>query len=122
MRKIKLDELPQLVNILKGEMSIIGPRPEVKEYTDYYEKDYQVILSVRPGLTDNAAIAYIDEEKLLAKSKDPHQTYVSIILKKKIELYNEYIEDISFLSDMRLIIKTIVYIVWSIVPIKKNSE
>lgn len=108
LRKYKLDELPQLINVLKGEMSFVGPRPEVEEYVKYYtEADRRIIHSVRPGITDPASIEFRDENDLLKDVADPEKEYISRILPRKIRLYRSYIEDRSFWMDIRLIAKTI---------------
>ena len=107
IRKTKIDELPQLLNVLKGDMSLVGPRPEVKKYVDIKEDKYKKILSIKPGITDNAAIEFIDEEEILAKYEDKEKAYIEQILPKKIELYNQYIDNISMKNDIKLILKTI---------------
>ncbi|MGB0425213.1 MAG: sugar transferase, partial [Flavobacteriales bacterium] len=106
LRKSKMDELPQLINILKGEMSWVGPRPEVPKYVSLYSEDQRRVLSVRPGLTDIASIEYIEESQMLAKSQNPEETYISEILPKKLELQLKYIENQSFTLDVSLIWKT----------------
>jgi len=108
LRKAKLDELPQLVNVLKGDMSLVGPRPEVPGYVSLYEPDYRRILSVRPGLTDFASLKYRDEASLLAASADPEQEYVNRILPDKIQLAVRYVDSSSLFLDMALIAKTVV--------------
>ena len=107
LRRLKLDELPQLLNVIKGEMSLVGPRPEVKRYINHYQLDYAGILRVKPGITDNAAIAFKHEEALLAGHDDVEAAYIQDILPKKIKMYHEYIKNISFMGDVRLIIKTL---------------
>ncbi len=107
IRKTKIDELPQLLNVLKGDMSLVGPRPEVRKYVDIKEKEYKKILSIKPGITDNAAIEFRDEEEILSKYKDKERAYIEEILPKKIELYNKYIDNISLQNDIKLILKTI---------------
>ena len=92
IRKYKLDELPQLINVLCGQMSLVGPRPEVRKYVDLYTPEQQKVLSVRPGITDYASIEYIDENKLLALSSDPDKTYIEEIMPAKIALNLRYIE------------------------------
>ena len=86
IRKFKLDELPQLWNVLIGDMSLVGPRPEVRRYVDLYTEKQRQVLSVRPGITDYASIEYIDENKLLAQAADPDKTYIEEIMPAKIEL------------------------------------
>ena len=92
IRKYKLDELPQLWNVFVGDMSLVGPRPEVRRYVDLYTEEQRKVLSVRPGITDYASIEYIDENRLLAQSKDPDKTYVEEIMPAKIALNMRYIE------------------------------
>ena len=111
LRKYKIDELPQLVNVLKGEMSLVGPRPEVPEYVNAYKKDYEKILKVKPGVTDFAALEYIDEEGLLKDTEDPEKVYLEKILPEKMKYYEKYIREMSFLTDLKLILKTILRIV-----------
>jgi lipopolysaccharide/colanic/teichoic acid biosynthesis glycosyltransferase len=107
LRQTKLDELPQLVNVLKGDMSLVGPRPEVPKYVAHYpEKLKGKLLSVRPGITDWATICYRNEETLLANSTDPEMTYISEILPCKIEYYIDYIDNRSFSMDVKILIKT----------------
>ena len=91
IRKYKLDELPQLINVLAGDMSLVGPRPEVRKYVDLYTPEQRNVLSVRPGITDYASIEYIDENRLLAQSADPDKTYVEEIVPAKIALNMRYI-------------------------------
>ena len=107
IRKTKIDELPQLLNVLKGDMSLVGPRPEVKKYVDIKKSEYKKVLSIKPGITDNAAIAFRDEEEILARYEDKEKAYIEEILPKKIELYNEYIDNISFKNDIKLILETL---------------
>jgi lipopolysaccharide/colanic/teichoic acid biosynthesis glycosyltransferase len=111
LRKIKLDELPQLINILKGDMSIVGPRPEVRQYVDLYTKEQMRVLNVLPGLTDFASIAYINENTLLEKSNNPQQTYINEIMPAKLQLNFKYIENQSLLEDLKLILLTVKRIV-----------
>lgn len=92
LRKYKLDELPQLWNVFIGDMSLVGPRPEVKKYTDLYTEDQKQVLQVRPGITDWASIKYVDENKILGESKDPDDAYVNLIMPNKIKLNMVYIQ------------------------------
>lgn len=108
LRKYKLDELPQLLNVLKGNMNLVGPRPEVPRYVEFYQKEYKEILKVKPGVTDYAALEFIDEEIILKGSKNPEETYLLEVLPKKIEYYKRYINNINFITDLKLIIKTII--------------
>ena len=107
LRKFKLDEFPQLLNVIKGDMSIIGPRPEVRRYVDMYSKEQLKVLSVRPGLSDFASIEYINENELLGKSDNPEKTYIEEIMPVKLQLNLKYIEQKSFGTDIKLIFKTI---------------
>lgn len=91
LRKYKLDELPQLINVLKGDMSVVGPRPEVRRYVDLYTEEQRRVLEVRPGITDYASIEYMDENVLLEKSTDPDRTYIEEIMPAKIKLNMKYI-------------------------------
>lgn len=106
LRKYKLDELPQLINILKGEMSVVGPRPEVKKYVDLYTETQRKVLDVKPGLTDWASISYIDENEILGNSPNPEKTYIEEIMPAKLALNLKYIEDISLLTDLKIIFLT----------------
>ncbi len=107
LRRYKLDELPQLINILKGEMSFVGPRPEVPEYTTLYTEDQKKVLKVRPGLTDEASLAYINENEILGKSPDPVKTYVEEIMPAKLRLNLEYLERRTIFSDIGVILRTL---------------
>jgi len=108
LRRFKLDELPQLINVLKGEMSLVGPRPEVPGYVALYpRKDRQIVLSVPPGITDEAAIRFRHENALLADQADPEAYYVERILPQKIPLYVKYVKERTLVKDIMLILKTI---------------
>ena len=111
LRQTKIDELPQLINILRGEMSFVGPRPEVPQYVQLYRREYQQILTVRPGLTDLASLKYRDEAALLANAENPEEEYVRRILPDKIKLARDYIQRASFFYDLRLILETILRLV-----------
>jgi|SRR5690348_8258699 len=108
LRATKIDELPQLVNVLKGEMSLVGPRPEVPRYVELFRSDYEYILTVRPGLTDLASLKYSDEASILGESMNPEGDYVTRLLPDKIQLAKEYIQRSSFLFDGKLIVVTII--------------
>jgi len=111
LKKYQLDELPQLINVLKGEMSLVGPRPEVKMYVDMMTDDERrVILSVKPGMTDLASLWNFHESEILKGSKDPEETYQEKIRPEKIRLQMEYVKNRSFLLDLKIIIKTILKI------------
>lgn len=107
LRKTKLDELPQLINVLKGEISFVGPRPEVFKYVELFKNEYNGILKVKPGITDYAAIEFRDEEEILKGYNNTEDGYIKEILPQKIKLYREYISEMSLLNDMRLIILTL---------------
>lgn len=107
LRKTKLDELPQFFNILKGDMSIVGPRPEVRKYVNLYTPEQMRVLDVLPGLTDYASLAYMDENALLEQSDTPEQTYIAHIMLAKLQLNFKYIEKQSLSEDVKLIFKTI---------------
>lgn len=112
LRRTKLDELPQLINVLRGEMSLVGPRPEVPHYMDMYPPEQRrIILSVRPGITDFAAIEFSQESDILAGAENPEEAYVEQIMPRKFELYRRYVDERSFWVDMSLILRTLVKIV-----------
>lgn len=111
LRKTKLDELPQLFNVLKGDMSFVGPRPEVREYTDLYTEEQRQIFLVRPGITGKASIEFRNENELLSESEDPNRTYIEEIMPKKLELDMEYIPNASVLYDIGLIFKTLITVI-----------
>jgi len=106
LRKWKLDELPQFFNVLKGDMSLVGPRPEVERYIDLFRDEYKVILSIKPGITDYATIHFRDEEDIIAQFEDVEKGYTEIVLPKKIELYKKYIEEISLMTDIKILFLT----------------
>ncbi|MFP7753261.1 sugar transferase [Thermodesulfobacteriota bacterium B35] len=107
LRAYKLDELPQLINVLVGEMSLVGPRPEVARYVHMFRKDYETILVVKPGITDYAALEFRDEEAILRACADAEEAYVRHILPAKIALYKRYIARISFCEDVRVLLRTL---------------
>jgi lipopolysaccharide/colanic/teichoic acid biosynthesis glycosyltransferase len=107
LRKFKIDELPQLINVLKGDMSFVGPRPEVEEYVKLFEKDYREILKQRPGITDLSSIIFREEEAVLRDQADPEEYYKTILLPEKIRLAKEYTENSSFFYDLGLIVDTL---------------
>ena len=110
LRKYKIDELPQLWNILKGEMSFIGPRPEVPEYVALYNTEQRDVLNVRPGLSDYASLDYINENEILSKYSTPEEAYTNIVMPQKLQLSLKYIDDMSIKTDMSIAIKTIIKI------------
>lgn len=108
LRKYKLDELPQLLDVWLGDMSLVGPRPEVPHYVAYYSKDVRdAVLSVRPGITDRASIEYRDENEVLGNSVNPHNTYINEILPIKIRYYLEYVNNRTFMGDLKIIFATL---------------
>lgn len=111
LRKYKLDELPQLFNVLIGSMSLVGPRPEVRKYVDLYSKEQKMVLSVKPGITDYASLEYINENELLSKSANPEETYIQEIMPAKLALNQRYIQEQGFLVDLKVIFQTILKIV-----------
>lgn len=111
LRKTKLDELAQLINVFIGDMSFVGPRPEVPKYVDMYTPYQRQVLLVRPGITDYASIAYRNENDLLASSSDPEKMYIEQIMPDKIELNMKYLREISPIADIRLILSTIIAVV-----------
>jgi len=107
LRKFKIDELPQLFNVLKGDMSLVGPRPEVEEYVTLYEEDYREILKRRPGITDVSSIIFREEEAVLKNQADPEEYYKKILLPEKIRLAKEYMGKSSFSYDLKLVLNTL---------------
>lgn len=110
LRKFKLDELPQLINVWKGEMSLVGPRPELKKFVDLYSSDQRQVISVRPGITDYASIQFRNENKLLEGKEDPIGYYIREIMPVKLQLNQKYIREQSFWLDVRIIVQTILLI------------
>lgn len=106
IRKYKIDELPQLINVLLGDMSLVGPRPEVRHYVNYWTKEQMRVLDVRPGITDPASIRFRNENELLQKADNPEEYYINVIMQEKIKLYLEYVANASFLYDIKLIFET----------------
>lgn len=106
IRKFKFDELPQLINVFLGDMSLVGPRPEVRHYVDYWTPAQMHVLDVRPGITDPASIKFRNENELMEKAEDPEKYYIEVIMQEKIRLYLEYVEKHSFFYDIALIYKT----------------
>jgi len=106
LRKFKLDELPQFINVLKGEMSIVGPRPEVKKYVELYSDDQKKVLSVKPGITDEASLKYIDESDILARSENPEWTYINEVMPEKLKINLQYIKNQNLLYDLKIIFWT----------------
>ncbi len=119
LRKLKLDELPQLWNVVRGDMALIGPRPEVPRYVEHGDPRWKAVLSARPGITDLATLVYRDEEEILAGAADPDLCYRSEVLPRKLELNLEYLRERTFRSDLRLLALTARY---SFVPDGFRSE
>ncbi len=113
LRKFKLDELPQLFNVIKGDMSLVGPRPEVKKYVDLYNSRQREVLSVRPGITDYASLIYSNENDLLAKASDPEREYINTIMPDKLELNLKYIRERNLFVDIKILTQTLVKILVS---------
>jgi len=107
LRRYKIDELPQLFNVIKGEMSLVGPRPEIRKYVEQFRTDYAKLLTVRPGITDPASLHYSDEERLLASSTTWEDDYLGKVLPEKIRLSSGYVDNHTIFTDLRLILKTI---------------
>lgn len=106
IRKFKLDEFPQLINVFVGDMSLVGPRPEVRHYVDYWTPEQMHVLDVRPGITDPASIKFRNENELMDQTDDPEKYYIEVIMQEKIKLYLEYVQNHSFFGDFCLIFKT----------------
>jgi lipopolysaccharide/colanic/teichoic acid biosynthesis glycosyltransferase len=107
LRKFKLDELPQLFNVLIGDMSLVGPRPEVPKYVAMYTPEQRRVLSIRPGITDHASLLYFEENELLAQSEDPEKTYITEIMPAKLALNLQYLNSNSFRGDITIILRTV---------------
>lgn len=106
IRKFKIDELPQLINVFIGEMSLVGPRPEVRHYVNYWTPEQMRALDVRPGITDPASIRFRNENELLEKADDPEKYYIEVIMQEKLKMYLEYVDNASFWYDIKLIFQT----------------
>lgn len=111
LRKFKMDELPQLFNVLFGNMSLVGPRPEVRKYVDMYTPEQKMVLNVKPGITDYASLDYIDENELLAKSGNPEQTYINEVMPAKLKLNMKYISEAGLATDLSIILRTLIRII-----------
>jgi lipopolysaccharide/colanic/teichoic acid biosynthesis glycosyltransferase len=116
LRKYKLDELPQLINVLTGDMSLVGPRPEVSKYVDLYTQEQRKVLSIRPGITDWASIYYHDENEILGQSADPEKDYIEKVIPDKLQYNLIYIEKYGPLEYLKIVFSTLWHIV---VPVKK---
>lgn len=106
IRKFKIDELPQLINVFIGDMSLVGPRPEVRHYVNYWTSEQMHVLDVRPGITDPASIRFRNENELLEKAEDPEKYYIEVVMQEKIKLYLEYVEKHNLFYDIKLILQT----------------
>lgn len=106
IRKLKLDELPQLINVFVSDMSLVGPRPEVRHYVNYWTPEQMHVLDVRPGITDPASIKFRNENELMEQAEDPEDYYINVIMQEKLKLYLDYVEHHSFWGDIGLIFKT----------------
>ncbi len=111
IRKVKLDEFPQFLNVLFGEMSVVGPRPEVQEYVDLYSPDQRIVLSVKPGITDYASLEYFNENEILGNSDNPRETYIHEVMPAKIELNKKYISKPTLGTDLKIMWQTFVKII-----------
>lgn len=111
IRKFKIDELPQLINVLIGDMSLVGPRPEVRHYVNYWTPEQMHVLDVRPGITDPASIKFRNENELLEKAEDPEKYYIEVIMQEKIRLYLEYVNQHNLFYDLKIIFQTF----WAII-------
>ncbi len=121
LRNTKIDEWPQLINVLRGHMSLVGPRPEVRKYVEWYKDDYEKILSVRPGITDISSITFRNEENILQGVDDPEHYYMNVLLPEKMRLAQEYIQNASFSYDMRLILKTLLKVIFPLAYSQKQA-
>jgi lipopolysaccharide/colanic/teichoic acid biosynthesis glycosyltransferase len=106
IRKFKLDEVPQFINVLKGEMSIVGPRPEVKKYVDHYNTEQRLILNVKPGITDYASLEYFRENEILGNASDPEKAYLEVVMPDKIRINQKYLSNPSISEDLKIIFLT----------------
>lgn len=111
IRKFKIDELPQLINVLIGDMSLVGPRPEVRHYVNYWTPEQMHVLDVRPGITDPASIKFRNENELLEKAENPEKYYIEVIMQEKIRLYLEYVNQHNLFYDLKIIFQTF----WAII-------
>ncbi len=111
LRKYKLDELPQLLNVLFGSMSFVGPRPEVRKYVDMYNEEQRKVLNIKPGITDYASLDYFNENELLSQSAQPEETYIKVVMPAKLQLNSKYMLEQSFINDVLIILRTLKKIV-----------
>ena len=111
LRKFKLDELPQLANVLRGDMSFVGPRPEVRKYVNFYNQEQMQVFKVRPGITDLASIAFRNESELLSNQEDPDRYYINVIMPKKLQINLDYLKNSNLIKDIGVIVKTFLAII-----------
>lgn len=111
LRKFKLDELPQLANVLRGDMSFVGPRPEVRKYVNFYNQEQMQVFKVRPGITDLASIEFRNESELLSDQEDPDSYYIHVIMPKKLQINLDYLKERTFIKDVGVIVKTFLAII-----------
>ncbi len=121
LRRTKLDELPQLWNVLRGDMSLVGPRPEVRQWVEVYPERWARVLKMRPGITDPASVQFREEEEILAQSAWPEQTYRDEILPQKLDLYEKYVENRSLAGDVGILIRTIVVVMFPPSEVKADK-
>jgi len=112
LRRSKFDELPQLINVALGDMSLVGPRPEVPRYVEIFREEYRTVLSVKPGITDYAALEFRNEEDILRAYPSAEEAYVSVILPRKIALYRKYLDERTFFNDLKILARTIMKVAW----------
>jgi len=122
LRKLKIDELPQLINVLKGDMSFVGPRPEARKYVEMFRDDYEEILQVRPGVTDLASLEYRDESTILGMADDPEKEYVQRILPEKIRVAKDQIRRASFWFDLTIIAKTVIVLLSDRISARRAAD
>ena len=122
LRKFKIDELPQLINVFIGDMSLVGPRPEVRHYVNYWTSEQLHVLDVRPGITDPASIKFRNENELMESAEDPESFYINVIMQEKLKLYLEYVHNASFWYDIKLIFKTIYTVVKEYSPCVSDDD
>lgn len=122
LRKFKLDELPQLFNVFMGDMSLVGPRPEVRKYVEIYSAEQLKVLNIRPGITDYASIQFSNENEILAESNNPEAAYINEIMPKKLSLNLKYLQEISFKTDLKLLVLTLQKVFINKNQTKEESE
>jgi lipopolysaccharide/colanic/teichoic acid biosynthesis glycosyltransferase len=122
LRRTKFDELPQLWNVVRGDMSLVGPRPEVPHYVALYTAAQRAVLLVRPGLTDPASLAWADEAATLATFADPHRAYADVVMPQKLELSLTYLERRTVWSDLAVVMRTVAHVVRSHLPVRLRER